>query len=516
MAESSAAGLAGIELEDARNPRRSSASAAAPTSQAEDGVVVSVARGSQPAVSNTSFASVRSRSTIQTAQRLSMARLVSDMSEGESQAVDRSTGGGSLTFWQAVSSIVLTMVGAGINVLPSVAAQVGFVPACILILVCYLVITECGMLTLSALDTLELSRGAAAGPLANWEQLVKPILGPGAEKLMRLSNTGVLLGAIILSATLQTQSIVELLPGSWFCGARANQEECGKQLALLVRLLMVLPLLVGFALIRDMAQLSRLSPLGVFGMCLQVSALIVGFALQLLSNGPSPVDTWTPGGTIPNSLGLGAANFYFSFSAVLCLPNIRSQMQQPQQAGAMFRMSMVITIYLYGAVMLLGYGTFGSSVKDNVMVAVAETEPLIGRIGCLGLLLNCSVSIPIYYFIVMKSCGDLSEQTAFRASVMVVLVLVSVVFKSLKATIGLVSSVFLVINSAYFPLTTFYVQQQTQGASGRPPVSSLRQNAHILVAVFSGLVLIFGFQGAFHELLQEYFPDAPAEQRSTV
>lgn len=368
-----------------------------------------------------------------------------------------------LTYWEAASSLVITMVGAGVNVLPSCAATMGYLPAPLLMILTGLLVTECGMLLCWACSMAELSSQSREGSLATYEALAKITSGPRCEHLLRISKDSVLLMACAIYVNLETQCA-----GSFYNTLFSQNTK--KPLIGWI----IMPLFVVLAWLKDLKQISRLSLLGVLGVVAQCGAAVVGSFFDIWTSWDcSSVEACAnhsagpPGDSILKSLGGGVATFFFGLAVLSTIPSVRSQMAEPQLMPSVLRISMLIVIGIYLLVMCSGYAAYGDSIPEsNVILAVSKNNPRLGMLASVGLTVNSLLTVPIIYFIVVsgfEATGNDEIRTPMslpnlicRAAGMVLLVSIAwATGDDMLIVIGLFSSLFIVFNNVFLPIWIF-------------------------------------------------------------
>jgi len=430
--------------------------------------------------------------------------------------------GDGMSVGEATSNLVIALVGVAVTTFPAAISGVGFVAGPLLLIFSAAMISECGLLICQTCDIAERDAGQKPGSLRSYEALASAVLGPMGQKVLLVTKNAVFLSSVALFATFLTDSFYTFVPG------RPYPLATKRDIMLGLRFGVTLPLLIGLAMLKDMKQLARFASLGLLGMFMQIGGILLGCALNIFSadacEGADLLDKtvncreYLPYPEITpkmwaSRLGTVSSVFVFAFAVVATLPSVRSQLADPAKMPDVVRNSFGISLFVYLVVLLMGYLAFGQRSEPNIILNVAEHYPMLGNVPVVGLILNISFSIPIFVLCVVsvfEASGSKSIHTPLtpvnmllRACVMVMLTLVSWKLPYITESIGVVSSVFCVINNMFVPLLAFSIASK----SGAKP-GFLMNVLHIVVLLFGLLVLYFGFTGSLHSMLDRIREDS--------
>lgn len=431
-----------------------------------------------------------------------------------------------LSKWEAVMSISICACGAGVTVFPKVMSEAGFVFAPVLMIVCCFCCVECSSILCLACDMAERTEDVV---ITSYEELARHAGGPTLEKVLMCTKNTAFLCFVVVYAQFQTETI------GTFMGECPNLDA--------IRFFIVLPLFIVLAMVRDLTQLAKFNILGVLAGFIQCGGIILGGLLERMNADPCGKGhfagdsecrwySWQPRQSalalkinVTNEppwmsvFGKALATCVFGFAVLATVPSYRHQLANRHEAKTVWRSALFLILGVYLAVMGVGYIGYGAKSEDNIIVGISADYPLIGGAAALAIIVNLTVSTPIFlycFFSVFQTTGDDNLHTAFtpenivfRIMVVIALVAVSWGLPFALEVIGLVSAVFGVCNNLFFPNVMYYMTKK-QDASSPPQVPHWRWMIHVGISFIGVACLIFGFKGALATLLEKLEKGAEA------
>jgi len=398
-----------------------------------------------------------------------------------------------ITRQEAWSNMVLALVGVMVCYLPGIMYKAGWLLTPPLLLLSALVVVRMGDLICQACELAEQAQGAEAGSIKSYEELATVI---GVFKVLLVTKNTVLIATLLLQETFLTSAVEGLIP---FDVSKS-----------LVRWLVIFPAFCVMALLKDLAQLSKYSWVGLVGMGMQLVGLLVGCLLgcfQEMDRGYSMMPT---DGTLTGMTGITLSAFIFSFAILATVPSVRSQMKKPEEMALALRDSILFTVVLYEIIMIWGYAAYGQKLKENLIETISAIFPLFGMLPCLGALANVAMTAPLFFycfFSAIEATGNDALRTqgtplnmAARVTLVILLTFVGWAIPELLAIIGVFSSVFCVCNNLWFPLIFFHkLRRQAQR-----PAPVLGIVLDVAIGILGVLVFIYGLKGSVETLMKDF------------
>lgn len=405
-----------------------------------------------------------------------------------------------LTFNEAVLTMVINCVGAGVVLFPKIMADVGMLIAPLLCIICALTCKECGVMITAAS---EMAEAMLHRPIRTYEELAS-FSAPSLKWPLIITKNLCFLGFIVAYMQLVMDSVVAFF-----------DEEQVKDWIPYIRFGVVLPSFCFLAMIKDLKQLARFSALGISAVIIECLCIMVGGLLIMHGSENKPEYSVTPAvtiGELPGACGKYIAIFLFSFAIIASVPTVRAQLEDTREMHDVLSRSFFILIFINCAVMLLGYLGFGSETDDNVIVGgISHKYPLIGKVGNAAVIFSVLLSTPLLVFCVMsviessgrgRICQPLSvANIILRLSLILSLCLIGGKLPYVTEVIGMVSSVFACCNNILFPAVFHYMARRKAGTNAKHPFwRKVKYNAALIVGL---CVLVFGFKGSLDTLLQK-------------
>lgn len=422
-----------------------------------------------------------------------------------------------LTFTEAVMTMVINCVGAGVVLFPKIMADVGIVAAPILCIICALTCKECGVMICA---TCSIAEKAQNIQVSTYEALAA-FSTPRLKPLVRISNNLAMVGYIIAYMQLVMESMLTFVP-----------EESRNYLSVQrsIRFGFVTPLFCFIAMITNLKQLARFGNVGIIAVIIECGCIVVG-GMQELAEG-RPYYTFAPYSPdskdrtfeeqLPYTIGdLGKylAVFLFTFAILVTVPSVRSQLADPKEMPGVLKCSFIILVCINCFVMICGYIGFGIDAPENVIAGeggIAEKLPFTGFAACIAVVVNILISSPIFLFCLMTTIeagGTSALQTplslpniGLRLFLVITFSLIGNVLPYVCEVIGIVSSVFACCNNILFPCAFHYCARKRIKQLPKSPKARFLKYCGILA--IGACVMFVGFNGSLLSLQKKIELDA--------
>jgi len=399
-----------------------------------------------------------------------------------------------LTFNEAVMTMVINCVGAGVVLFPKIMTDVGILIAPLLCIICATTCHQCGVMITSACDSAEEYSGT---PIRTYEALAT-FSAPKLKFVLLITKNCAFMGFVVAYMQLIIDSIATFF-------------ENGTEWKTQIRFAVVLPCFCFLAMIKNLKQLAKFSSLGIAMVIIECGAIMVGGVILMVRDGPieySPLPTVAMS-ELPEACGKYTAIFLFSFAILGTVPTVRSQLETPSEMHAILSRSFMILVGINCVVMTCGYLGFGKKCTSNVVIGIADEYPILGYLASSAVIIGTFLGAPLFIFCVMSTiecsgCGAISTQMStpnilFRVMLVVVLCLVGDQLPYVGEVIGLVASVFGCCNNIFFPAVFHYfARQKVERVSDNPCFRLIKYYGALAVGL---CVLIFGFKGSLEALL---------------
>lgn len=419
-----------------------------------------------------------------------------------------------LSVSDSVSTVLLGVAGAAGALFPFAMKTSGYMIAPIILVVISLMMVETSSLVSSGMSKLEQASHNAPGSLKNYESYGHAVGGGLGYAIVMITKGIGLCGACLIRIQFQTDSICSLF---------------GTDQSDYVRFMLVMPLYIGFAFVKDIARLARFSIVGLVGLAVLYFCIMIGGLFAAWSTDKCEGSIYVEGSKcrfyspVPDD-GLGLQDIAMVSSLTLLntahvavAASVRPKMSQPSQIILSSRLAIGLVCTVYFLLMALGYYGFGEGVGEKVIDDIRKLFPNLGRIAALGMIVNCTISAPISFLIVVDTIESMGTSTfhtplsplnlIWRAGLIVSLTLISWCVPYVAEVIGMLSSVITVSNNVFLPVLLHYYLRR----SGRVPndkQSQLKLAFHICMILTGVGVGIFGFIGSYNKLIMKLNADA--------
>jgi len=459
----------------------------------------------------------RRHSVAEMAMRIQAVSMSADV-DGENGEDEEDEEESTVSFREAVMTMVINCIGAGIVVFPSMMGGNGALVAPILCILGAGCCLECGILIADACTAVEESRKIV---IRSYEMLANEILGKHGKIALIITKNSAMLGFIIVFLQLVVDSIVSMfLDGS--------DKEAERSLATQVRFFAVFPIFVLLAMLRDMSQLARVADFAAVAVVIVVSGILTGscwryFLVPMCEEGQEPsadclAYTLTPPLTDDQGFvdilfvcGKSMAFFLFVFAMLGTVPTLRSQLEVRSDMPRILKTSFAIILSVYLVVMAIGYLGFGQAAPENALTGLAGPDPafpIIAKSGSCCMIVNILLGMPIFAICVISVAESAGTGPIFRplsppniwmrALMMAVLALASHGVPFVVEMIGIVSSVFGVCNNIFFPIALFHGAKKFSPQAPRNPKKLALHSCILLMGL---LVLVFGLSGSVSKMM---------------
>lgn len=419
-----------------------------------------------------------------------------------------------LSVSDSVSTLLLGVAGAAGALFPFAMKTSGYMIAPIILVVISVMMVETSCLVSSGMSKLEQASKSTPGSLKNYESFGHAVGGGLGYAIVMLTKGIGLCGACLIRIQFQTDSICALF--------RTEQTDY-------VRFMLVMPLFIGFGCVKDIARLARFSIFGLAGLGLLYFCIMIGGLVAAWSTDRCEGDVYVEGSDcrfyspVPDD---GLALQDIAMVSSLCLLNtahvavaasVRPKMSQPSQIIRSSRLAIGLVCTVYFLLMALGYYGFGEGVGEKVIVDIARHSPFLGSIAAIGMIVNCTISAPISFLIVVDTLESMGTSTfhtplsplnmIWRAGLIVALTLVSWCVPYVAEVIGMLSSVITVSNNVFLPVLLHYYLRRS-GRVQNDQQSTLKHTFHVGIMITGVGVGIFGFRGSYNKLMMKLSADA--------
>lgn len=423
------------------------------------------------------------------------------------------------------SSLVTAMIGSSLLAMPALASKAGIILGPTILISVAFIVNEMGKLISESIDDVaELDNVT----IKKYQDLTKAAIGDVVTSIVGVSSTCALTGFVTVSCVLIGQSFQMLVP----------------QLTYKMWMVIMIPMNIAFANIRDMTYLAKLGQLGVLA-CLFCVLIMYTMSMRAVDSNRTWPDEYRSVGPYNDttkplyslgprtllSLGSVSAVSFFTFAVLVSIPTVKAQMEKPKELPKALNRSFTICTLVNLGGMILGYWGFGNFVSDNVLQSFRVDRPaqywqedvykrenvlspwetgsqsVAGQAMCIALIANLICSYPIYQICIALAIE--SSSPSVQASV-VKSTIVRTVLGILTITIGLflpfflqilalVSSVFCVLNNVFLPIACYHGMKKRMGKD----ISGIRQVVHSICGIIGLLVLCCGLIDAVSDLLQK-------------
>jgi len=420
-----------------------------------------------------------------------------------------------LTHQEAVFTMIVNCVGAGICLMPKVMADVGMIWAPLLCIICATVCHQCGVMICTAC---QLAENVTGSPVTSYEVLTRVVGGESMTSTLMFTKNSAMVGFVVAF-----QEMVVGAFANFFAGACKLEKPTTN-----IRYFITMPLFCFLGMITNLKQLAPFSTLGVGAVTIQCGCIIVGGMLLFFDPDADPTYDYWPTvkpKEVPGTFGTCLAVFLFSFAILATVPSIRSQLADPSEMHSVLSVSFKVICAINCVVMAGGYAGFGRESPDNIVEGIGESGfDTVGYVVSVVMLINLCLSTPLYLFCVFQvfeASGDDAIRTsstmqniAARCAFIVVLTILGSFVPYLTQIIGLISSVCSVCNNIFFPATLhFLARRQQQVRSANPKWRLIKYNSSIIIGF---LVLIFGFSNSLTNLLKKMGEETQTTCENTI
>mmetsp|Transcript_52726 Transcript_52726/g.83683 ORF Transcript_52726/g.83683 Transcript_52726/m.83683 type:complete len:547 (-) Transcript_52726:165-1805(-) len=420
------------------------------------------------------------------------------------------------------SSLVTAMIGSSLLAMPALASKAGIILGPIVMIVAALIVNEMGKLISESIDDVAAIDGIN---VRKYQDLTKSAIGDAFSKLVGVSSTCALTGFVTVSCVLIGQSFQMLVP----------------QLTYKMWMVIMIPMNIGFANVRDMNYIARLGQLGVLA-CMFCVVIMYTKSLEAVdSNWKWPDEYRTVGAysDVPKplyslgprtllSLGSVSAVAFFTFAVLVSIPTVKGNMQKPEELPKALNRSFAICTAVNLLGMVFGYWGFGNFVNDNVLQNFRVMRPTnywqedvytsenaltpwetgrpsaAGQAMCIALIANLICSYPIYQICIALAIESSSptlqtsvaKSTMLRTFLGIFTITIGLLLPFFLQILALISSVFCVLNNVFLPLACYHGMKKRMGKS----ISTTRHVVHGFCGIVGIMVLCCGLIDAVSEL----------------
>eukprot|EP00929_Paragymnodinium_shiwhaense_P002389 TRINITY_DN102617_c0_g1_i1.p1 TRINITY_DN102617_c0_g1~~TRINITY_DN102617_c0_g1_i1.p1 ORF type:complete len:521 (-),score=82.61 TRINITY_DN102617_c0_g1_i1:307-1869(-) len=405
---------------------------------------------------------------------------------------------GGLSQTDATSNFVIACVGSGVVVFPRVMADSGVVGGLALLVVAASCCCFSGTMLISCCRMAETVKGLRHGSIASYEGVAEVALGPSGKAFLTVSKNLYFLGTLAVYIIFESDALAAL-----FNTATDN-----------MRFLVVGPIFLCLAMLKDLQQVKQLMPIGILAAFVQCFCMAGGGIYEAFKPDKATVkvDWGLDGGIL--DWGASLATFLFGFGSIATMPCLRSQMQNAEELPGSLVTGMTIVTAIYGAIMVIGYLSFGEAVEDNMLnnfnaSSCVGFQCLLGKLAGLSIIANLFISAPTFILCIVtafEASGDSDVHTPmtvpnllFRAALIVWLVVLSRILPYAKQIIGVQSALFATCNSIFIPLLCFLALSRRLACE--PPLKQAWP--HMLAALTGCICMLVGTSGAVGKLMEK-------------
>jgi len=259
---------------------------------------------------------------------------------------------GKLSTFQAYVNLVTVVIGAGIMALPQLPLEGGWVPSSLILLLVVFSSAESGLHMWKAFMA---SRGKVS--ISTYDDLGREAWGHWGQMLTAVVTNFLLFGIYSAYTVLIGMQLEDL---------------SDKALDKRIWILLMYPLFVGLALVRDLSSLSKLVPLGMLSACTMAVVIIcksVSDARHWREWDPPDHQhlhsAWPQGSLM--SLGTVLATCIGAMTYQAVVPAVLQEMKQPEQFPRALYAANLTSGALYLAVMLAGYYGYGAFINQDIV-----------------------------------------------------------------------------------------------------------------------------------------------------
>jgi len=405
-----------------------------------------------------------------------------------------------LSFFESAANFVIGLVGCGVLCLPYNAVSVGGVGALLLLALCNVSITECGLRVNESITCAELLSGGKAR-IGSLEDLAGEAFGIRGQAILAVLKNTYWLGVLVVFTSIVTEGFVGLLP-SWLpLGTGA------------VRWFVVYPIFLAGSMLKDLQAVAPLQPLVIGAAFLFCGCIVVGSFCEVLWPAalPRPATLMLAGG--PSDVGVVMSTSFFAGGGVESMvPAVRSQMAEPERFASALRLGMAVVLGVQGTVLCSGYLAYGAGTAEIVTDSLTSA---FATVCAVAVNFKLCLTVPTFLYMitsVFEALGDLPvcvplsiPNVAFRVALMTAVFWVGMVLPYVREVIGLFSASIGITMTLFLPLLTYYTMKRrlasSQAAEHMSRGSDVRDYAvHSVLLVIGVCVAYYGITGAWATL----------------
>jgi vesicular inhibitory amino acid transporter len=413
----------------------------------------------------------------------------------------RNGSAGKISVFQAATSFVTTIIGAGILSFPGAFAKAGWVYSWAILITSALIVAEIGRVIEEAIQLVEkrMKRGEVFpfDQVSRYEDLCEVAFGKVGQHLAFVLVNGYLLlmgGAFMILIGSSLNFLFEVEVQSAIIGAG----------------ILFLPV----SLLNDTSIIANLSVVGV------IASVIYAFAIGV---GGLQVASWTDAkdrqtvtfidSSQLQDLGMVFAVMLLGFTYQLVAPNVRADMQKPEEMPKAISIAVTVVLIVYGTAGTLGYYGWGENVKGNVLrsMNLPDGSPMVA-----GLLLSGAVvcNLLVTFPIIMNCVYRAVEATIFEGyscTSRIVLCLAALAtglyVPYFMEFLGLVGSVLGVAVGIFLPVACYWTLAKKESEADKdfnPQGEIPKVLGHVVIVILGTIVLCVGTYSSLDELMKAF------------
>lgn len=405
---------------------------------------------------------------------------------------------GKVSTSEATTSLVTTIVGAGILGFPAIFAKGGWVCSCILLLLSAWIVIDVGKTMDDAIRIVEarLARNYIFNftKVQRIEDLAEAAFGKIGQTLTFVLVNSYLLfvgSALMILIGISVNYLFAAVPVRWaIIGAGA--------------------VFVPMSLLDNMSIIAKLSVVGVIAS--------VTYAIAIGTAGLQNADQTNPQERVTSlepqqvsDLGVVLAVMLLGFTYQLVAPTIRTDMEKPTEFPKAVQNAVVVVFLVYGLAGGLGYYGFGDEVKGTVLESMVNPDgsKMIAGIALAGAVIaNLVVTFPLLLVCVyrgMEAAFFGSYSAVLRIFLCLLALATGLFLPFFLEILSLIGSVLGVAVGIFCPVVCYWslALDETKSVEGTPsPTEDIfRMVRHIIIILLGLIVLCVGTYGAVNDLI---------------
>jgi len=274
-----------------------------------------------------------------------------------------------LEWWQAMFSLVLVVIGAGVMALPNLPRKGGLWLSIILMVLCGCTITESGIAMWKGIMAANQKSSGEKGLLVqSYEDFGRAAFGTAGEGIVVVILALYFTGICASFATLIADSCAHL--DVIFHGSSAPW------LSSQGWLVAMFPLFAGMALLPNVTAVAKMVPLAIVSILGLCAIIVVKSAMdsQQWQQWPDLVPgslhrAWPESAS---GVGIVVASLFGAFGVNGNVPSVLCEMKDPMQFPLAFKSAMGIIGVIYMCVMLTGYYGYGEFLQGDLIASLTS------------------------------------------------------------------------------------------------------------------------------------------------